>query len=153
MTQSAALAPDKLSQRAVRGQFTSGMPLRMQEQGSAPVGFLFTALLSIVLFLMLIQVALTLYTKVVLVDAAGEGARVAGYLGSDLEAGIARTRALIQETDQDAAVTGRIFEAGGTQMIEIRIDASLPILGAFRLPGGLTAVGQGIVETLPEPVD
>lgn len=118
------------------------------EQGNAPVGFLFTSLLSITVFLLLIQVALIMYTNIAYIDAASEGARVAGHLGSNLDLGIEHTQRLVASLDNDAQVTGQFVSSGDAQIVEITVRARLPILGAFSVTNAVRVTGRGLVETL-----
>src|SRR5690625_860607 len=68
------------------------------ERGSAIVDFLLVSLLVTVLMLGVVQLALTLHVRNILIDSAGEGARYAALDGRDLQDGEARTRALITST-------------------------------------------------------
>src|SRR5699024_12184782 len=65
------------------------------ERGSAVAELIMVSGLLVLLVLAVFQLAFALHVRVTLIDCAGEGARAAAVIGSDVEVGAARTRALI----------------------------------------------------------
>src|SRR5690625_7393678 len=68
------------------------------ERGSAIVDFLLVSLLVTVLMLGVVQLALTLHVRNILIDSAGEGARYAALDGRDITDGEARPQAVSTST-------------------------------------------------------
>lgn len=119
------------------------------QRGSAVVDFLLVSLMVTVLMLGVMQLALTLHVRNVLIDSAAEGARYAALDGHDLHDGVARTEALI-----GAALPGAYAEdvqAGmitqdGVSLVQVRVRGPVPVLGLLG-PGGLIDVtGRAVSE-------
>ncbi|GAA2027596.1 hypothetical protein GCM10009819_08810 [Agromyces tropicus] len=86
-----------------------------------------------------------------MLDAAAEGARYAALAGSSPEAGIARTRALIDAAlaagFADDVTAGRTT-IGETPAIAVTVRTPLPVIGLLGPPRGLEVTGHAAVETL-----
>ncbi|QTX04317.1 pilus assembly protein [Agromyces archimandritae] len=121
------------------------------ERGSAPVEFLLVAILMTSLALAVIQLALGLHVRNTLLDAAAEGARQAALAGAEPADGVERTRQLIStaiadEFAQDVSVSRD--EIDGVPVIEIRVRATLPLIGLIGIDQGLEVSGHAAIETL-----
>lgn len=107
------------------------------------VEFLAVALLAVVSVLMLAQMALWVWTRGVVVNAAHEGARTAAEAGRSTADGIGRTRSVLHDglgrTANGFVVTA--VEADGQVGIEAvgRAPVILPFLPAFDVRARATA--------------
>lgn len=111
---------------------------------------LVAALLTL-LTLSVMQLALALYVRTTLLDAAAEGARFAALAGNSPKDGAARTRDLI-EAAVGPTYARDIAAAYGAQdgypSIEVRVRAPLPLLGMLGLERGVRVVGHAAVESV-----
>ena len=85
--------------------------------------------------LALLQLALGLHVRNVLIDAAGEGARRAALVGGTTAEAEARVRALAGAAlsgDCVQAVQVRRTRTGGLAVVEVRVLAWLLVLGKYR---------------------
>lgn len=115
-------------------------------------GFALTAGLTTLVFLIVLQFAFFLHTKAVLIDAAGQGARVAARHGGTLEQGIARTNDILSPLTTTPTVTAHHQTLGQRPAVRITVTTQFPILGPYGLPGFLHAQGNALVETY-EPLE
>jgi Flp pilus assembly protein TadG len=119
------------------------------EAGSAVVDFVLVSVLVSVLFLAVFQVGLALYVRNTIISCASEGARFGAKADADPRAGAARTRELI-----DASLSARfagdvsaeVVDAGGVQVLAVRVRAPLPVLGPFGPDSGYDLVGRAFLE-------
>lgn len=119
------------------------------ERGSAVVDFLLVSLLTTVLVLGVVQLALTLHVRTILIDGAGEGARYAALEGSSLGAGERRAAELIRSTLPDAYaadVRAGYVSHGDVSLVEIRVRAPMPVLGLLGPSGVITVTGRAVSE-------
>jgi hypothetical protein len=119
------------------------------EAGSAVVDFVLVSVLVSVLFLAVFQVGLALYVRNTIVSCASEGARLGARAGADPGEGAARTRELIDASlsarfAQD--VSAQVMDAGGVQVVSVRVRAPLPVLGPFGPDSGFDLVGRAFLE-------
>ena len=119
------------------------------ETGSAVVDFVLVSVLVSVLFLAVFQVGLALYVRNTIVSCASEGARFGARAGADLGAGENRTRELINASlsarfAQD--VSAEVVDAGGVQVVSVRVRAPLPVLGPLGPDDGFDLVGRAFLE-------
>jgi Flp pilus assembly protein TadG len=119
------------------------------EDGSAVAEFVLVAALVLALFLGVVQVALALHVRALVVDAAAEGARVAARADRDLGAGTQRTRALLGTSlgaryGQDVAARHTMWD--GLPVVEVTVRAPLPVVGILGPTGALTARGHALEE-------
>ena len=99
--------------------------------------------------LALLQLALGLHVRNVLIDAAGEGARRAALVGGTTAEAEARVRALAGAAlsgDCVQAVQVRRTRTGGLAVVEVRVLARLPVLGLLGPGGGLAVTGHAVDE-------
>ncbi len=123
--------------------------MRDEERGSAVAEFVLVAALVLALFLGVVQVALALHVRSLVVDAAAEGARIAARADRDLADGAQRTRALLtaslsESYARDVAV--RTTTLDGLPVVEVTVRAPLPVVGILGPSGGLTARGHALEE-------
>ena len=119
------------------------------EDGSAVAEFVLVAALVLALFLGVVQVALALHVRALVVDAAAEGARVAARADRDLEAGTQRTQALLGASlgaryGRDVAARHTTWD--GLPVVEVTVRAPLPVVGILGPSGALTARGHALEE-------
>lgn len=105
--------------------------------------------LVVVLVLGLVQLTFALWVRTVLVDAAGEGARHAALLDSDLASG--RERALLVATtglpaDVVESVSATIEGETGYDVVVVEITAPIPVIGPLGPNGTMTVTGRAVVE-------
>lgn len=94
------------------------------------------------------QVVLALHVRATLTSAAAEGARAAALAGSDPRAGVARTRALLEQNLAGSVVrdvSARSTIVDGLPVVAIRIEARLPVAGLLG-PDVLTVEGHALQE-------
>lgn len=119
------------------------------EEGSAVVDFALVGALVAAVALALLQLALGLHVRNVLIDAAGEGARRAALVGGTTAEAEARVRALAGAAlsgDCVQAVEVRRTRAGDLAVVEVRVLAALPVLGLLGPGGGLAVTGHAVDE-------
>lgn len=116
------------------------------EEGSAPVGFLFSAILLLVAFLSVLQVAQVMHQRNVLIDIAGEGARQAARFPSDLANGQSRINELAHGAVTVEEISGSYEQRGDNQIVVFTVTSSFPILGTEGIAGGITVRGRALVE-------
>ncbi len=119
------------------------------DRGSAIVDFLLVSLLVTMLMVGVVQLALTLHVRNVLIDSAAEGARYAALDGRGLDDGVARTRALIDSTLPAAYaqnVSADQVVLDGVGLVQVHVTGPVPVLGLLG-PGGFIEVsGRAVVE-------
>lgn len=116
------------------------------ESGEAVAGFALTAGLTTLIFLIVMQFGYFLYTKAVIIDAAGQGARVAARHLGTIDQGITRTNELLGSIAGTPKVMASRKQIGASHSIEITVTAQLPLLGPYGIPGLLEAKGNALVE-------
>jgi Flp pilus assembly protein TadG len=121
----------------------------VRERGSAVAEFVLVSALLVALFLGVVQLALALHVRVLVVDAAAEGARVAARTDRDLAAGAARTRdllttALDERYARDVSVRETVRD--GLPVVEVTVRAPLPVVGLLGPSGTMTAEGHALDE-------
>jgi Flp pilus assembly protein TadG len=112
--------------------------LRGDETGSAPVEFVLVGTLLTVLTLAVVQLALAVYVRNVLHDAAVEGAYHGALADTRPADGATRTARLIAAAvgaGLDAQVSAA--ETAGGEQVEVTVIATLPLVGLFGIPAGL----------------
>jgi Flp pilus assembly protein TadG len=122
---------------------------RRPERGAAVVDFVLVCLVLVPLVLGIAQVALVLHVRNTLAAAANEGARYAATVDRGPAAGLARTRAQI-----DDALAGRFADdvtAGeesvdGLSTVVVRVRAVVPALGLWGPGVALEVEGHGVEE-------
>lgn len=103
-----------------------------REAGSAVADFSMVAGLLSVLFLAVFQLGLALHIRNTLISCASEGARYGARADATPEDGVARARQLVTASLSDRYaehITALSTTAGGIQVVQLRIEAPLPVLG------------------------
>lgn len=114
--------------------------LRGDETGSAPVEFVLVGTLLTVLTLAVVQLALAVYVRNVVHDAAVEGAYHGALADTGPAEGATRTERLIAAavgTGLDPRVSAAETRGAGGAQIEVTVVATLPLVGLFGIPAGL----------------
>lgn len=119
------------------------------ERGSAVAEFALVSALVVALFLGVVQVALTLHVRALVIDAAAEGARVAARADRGAADGAARTRELITAAlagsyASDVSVGHTVRD--GLPVVEVTVRAPLPVVGLLGPSGALTVRGHALEE-------
>lgn len=123
------------------------------ERGSSPVEFVLVGMLLTVLTLAVLQLALAVYVRNVVHDAAVEGAYHAALADTSLEEGADRARLAISRAvgaayaeDIEVDTTERL----GSDAIVLRIRTTLPVIGLLGISEGLEVEAHAPVESLGE---
>lgn len=128
-------------------------PLVGDERGSAPVEFVLVGTLLTVLTLAVLQLALAVYVRNVVHDAAVEGAYYASLADTSLDEGRARTQEMISRAvgagfAQDVAIGES--EDLGYPTVRVRVRATLPVIGLLGVPQAMEVEADAPVEELGE---
>lgn len=119
------------------------------DHGSAVAGFLLVSLLVTVMFLGLVQVAVIVHVRSVLIDCAAEGARRASRADRNLADGEDRTRELITGSLSAAYshdVTASYTADGDLDLVQVEVSAPIPVVGLWGPGGGITVTGHALRE-------
>ena len=103
-----------------------------RESGSAVADFAMVAGLLSLLFLAVFQLGLALHIRNTLISCASEGARYGARANATPQEGVARASELITRSLPDRYardVTATTATVDGIQVLQIRIQAPLPVLG------------------------
>lgn len=111
---------------------------RDDDVGSAPVEFVLVGLILTALTLGVLQLALAVYVRNVVHDAAVEGAFHAALADTEAREGAERTRQIIARAvggvyAEDIAVTESVMSGAPTVTVSVR--APLPVIGLWGIPG------------------
>ncbi len=128
-------------------------PSAPRDAGSAIVEFVLVSVLVIVIALGVVQLALALHVRTVLIDSAAEGARYAARAGHDPADGATRTRELITGVLPERYAAGveseyAILDEGsgaGRRVVRVRVQAPLPLFGLLG-PAVVDVVGRAVAE-------
>lgn len=126
----------------------SPLRVRSRDSGAAVVDFVLVGALVTVIFVAMLQLALVLHVRNTMADAASSAARY-GALG-DRTAEDARARAILL---MDGAlgpsyvqdVTVSVKNQGGLDLLEVSINAPLPLLGLFGPTRSLEMTGHAVI--------
>lgn len=116
------------------------------EDGSAPVSFLMTSLLVLVVFVGLLQAGLVLHSRNALTDVASEAARQGSRQGAGTKVAqlYAQQRGgavvSVQSVDTD------LVRVGERELLRVTIHAKYPLLGSFFTASTLTVTGRSVIE-------
>lgn len=117
------------------------------ERGSAPAEFVMVGLLLTFLTLAIVQLALGLYVRNVVQDAAIDGAFHAALADTTLADGEERVTDVVSR-----AVSGNVVQAvSGVEVdgtITMTVQATLPLLGFWGVPYGMEFSAHAPAETL-----
>lgn len=141
--------------RVVAARVMTGVRARLaadlrDEAGASPVEFVLVGTLLTVLTLGVLQFGLAVYVRNVVHDAAVEGAYHAALADTTLEDGARRTRDIVCRTiggDYAADVTVRETSSLGEATVEVRVAATLPLVGLLGTPRSLEVTAHAPVES------
>ncbi|WP_234417521.1 MULTISPECIES: TadE/TadG family type IV pilus assembly protein [Miniimonas] len=105
--------------------------------------------LVVVLVLGLVQLALALWVRTALIDAAAEGARTAAMYDGDLAAGTDRALEVVGMSltpGYAESATARVESGAGYDVVVVEVRAPLPVIGLLGPSGSLTATGRAVAE-------
>ncbi|MEO6142658.1 MAG: TadE/TadG family type IV pilus assembly protein [Dermatophilaceae bacterium] len=103
-----------------------------RESGSAVADFAMVSGLLSLLFLAVFQLGLALHIRNTLISCASEGARYGARANATPQEGVARASQLIRASLSDRFadnVTATTTTVDGIQVLQVRIEAPLPVLG------------------------
>lgn len=132
-----------------RGPVLPASGPRAGEAGSAVVDFALVSALVIAVCAALLQLALGLHVRNVLIDAAGEGARRAALVGGTEAEAAARVDMLADAALADGYVENVTVSrtvVGGTPVVRAEVTAPLPVLGLLGPAGRLRVTGHAVDE-------
>lgn len=98
----------------------------------------------------MLQLALTVHVRNTLIDCAAEGARYGGLSDRTPAQGAARARMLITSSLGPAYagnVTSTTTTVDGLAVVEVRVKASLPVVGLIAGTRQVEVTGHGLSET------
>lgn len=121
------------------------------DEGSSPVEFVLVGSLLTLLTLAVLQLALAVYVRNVVHDAAVEGAYHAALADTDLDAGVDRTREVITRAigatyAEDTAIG--VTDVGEAERVDVRVRTSLPVVGLIGVAGVLKVTAHAPSEIL-----
>ena len=121
-----------------------------RESGAAVADFAMVSALVTLLFVAVFQLGLALHIRNTLISCASEGARWGARAGAEPEDGAQRTRDLITAS-LSARFAGHVSvstaEAGGVQVVSVRVSAPLPVLGPLGPDRSVDVVGRAFLES------
>ncbi len=128
-------------------------PVLNDERGSSPVEFVLVGALLTALTLAVLQIALAVYVRNVVHDAAVEGAHYAALADTTPGDGVMRTqqvisRAIGSDYAEDIAI-GQDSSLGHPSVV-VRVRTTLPVLGLIGIPQALEVSARAPVESLGE---
>ncbi|MHC3000364.1 TadE/TadG family type IV pilus assembly protein [Microbacterium sp. HJ5] len=112
--------------------------------------FVLVGSLLTVLTLAVLQFGLTVYVRNVVHDAAVEGAFHAALADTSLEDGARRTREIVSRTvgeDYAAEVAVRETAGAGHPMVEVTVEAVLPLVGLLGAPRTMEVTARAPMES------
>lgn len=105
--------------------------------------------LLLLIFVGALQLALGLYVRNVVVDAAGEGARYGALAGSGPDEAVQRTRdilALSVSPTYQGDVTASYIRRDGLDLLRVHVEAPMPVIGLLGPARTLSVDGHALVE-------
>ncbi|WP_396654101.1 TadE/TadG family type IV pilus assembly protein [Microbacterium sp. PRC9] len=120
------------------------------DAGASPVEFVLVGTLLTVLTLGVLQFGLAVYVRNVVHDAAVEGAYHAALADTTLADGAQRTRDIVgRAIGAEYATDVRVQESAalGQRTVEVRVQATLPLVGLLGAPRGMEVTAHAPVES------
>lgn len=124
--------------------------LRDDDRGSSTVEFVLVGTLLTLLTLGVLQLALAVYIRNVVHDAAVEGAYFGALADTGADAGAARAAQLISVAVGDgisAEVTAEATDSVRGPEVEVRVVATLPLVGLLGVPAGMEVTARAPQES------
>lgn len=125
--------------------------LTEDEGGSSPVEFVLVGALLTVLTMGVLQLALAVYVRNVVHDAAVEGAHHAALADVTTGEGAVRARELVASAvgaDFVESATARESDALGHPTVEVTVVTRLPLIGLLGIPSAWEVTGRAPAEDL-----
>lgn len=113
------------------------------------VDFVLVGTLVILIFVALLQLALVLHVRNILIDSAAEGARAGALAGASDAAAVERTRYLVDlalSPRYSRDVTTQRVEVDGTALLQVDVAATLPLFGLAGPSRELVVSGRAVLE-------
>ncbi|MFK4836955.1 TadE/TadG family type IV pilus assembly protein [Microbacterium sp. ZW T2_14] len=141
--------------RVTASRATAGLRARLagdlrDDAGASPVEFVLVGALLTVLTLGVLQFGLAVYVRNVVHDAAVEGAYHAALADTTLADGAQRTREIVARTiggEYATDVTVRETSSLGQESVEVRVAATLPLVGLLGASRSLEVTAHAPVES------
>lgn len=127
--------------------------LRGDDRGSSPVEFVMVGTMLTALTLAVLQLALVVYVRNVVHDAAIEGAHHAALADVSPEEGAARARQVITQAIGSAYaddVSAARVEESGREVVMVRIRTALPVIGLIGIPSAMNIDAEAPAESFDE---
>jgi len=121
-----------------------------RESGSAVADFAMVSGLLSLMFLAVFQLGLALHIRNTLISCASEGARYGARANATPQDGVARARQLIRASLSDRYadnVTATATTVDGIQVLQVRIQAPLPVLGPLGPDRVLSVQARAFLES------
>lgn len=121
------------------------------DRGSSPVEFLLVGTLLTALTLAVLQLAVAVYVRNVVHDAAVEGAYHAALADTSLEEGADRARDVVSRAIGDSYAGDIVVgtsESQGHRTADLRIRTALPVFGLVGIPYALEVEAHAPIESL-----
>lgn len=115
------------------------------DRGSAVVEFPMVTVLILLITLAVIQAAVIIHSRNLLIDAAVQGAHHASKVGATTQDGEERAQMLIDQRFSDSFEAQARATSDG-ELITVTITATLPVLGIYGPAGGLEVSGRAVDE-------
>ncbi len=125
--------------------------LLRDERGSSAVEFVLVGVLLTAVTLGVLQLAVAVYLRNLVHDAAVEGAYHAALADVTTQEGAARAAAIIDRTVGPGFVAGtsaRYTDELGAPAVEVTVVATLPLIGVFGIPEGWEVTAHAPRESL-----
>ncbi|MFB4354473.1 pilus assembly protein [Microbacterium sp. LS_15] len=127
--------------------------LRAGDRGSSPVEFVLVGTMLTALTLAVLQLALAVYVRNVVHDAALEGAHHAALADVALEEGASRAREVITQaigSSYAGDVSAARVERSGRRVVVVRIRTALPVIGLIGIPSAMQVDAHAPAESFDE---
>jgi Flp pilus assembly protein TadG len=120
---------------------------RGRDDGNVVVEFVLVSILVITIAMGVIQLAVALHVRNMLISAASEGARLAATNDRGLDDGANRTRSLLSEAlgGYDVSVAAADTVIGGAPAAQITVTAPVPVFGLWGV-GSISVAGRAFEE-------
>jgi len=120
-----------------------------RDAGSATVEFVLVAVLTLALFMSVLQVGVAVHVRTTLVAAAAEGARFGAASGRSPDDAAARTADVITtalSSTYASSVSADYETVEGVPTVVVRVTAPLPVLGLAGPTGDLVVEAHALAE-------
>lgn len=118
-----------------------------QDDGNVVVEFVLVSILVIAIAMGVIQLAVALHVRNMLISAASEGARLAATNDRSVGDGVSRTESLLSESlgGYDVHVSGDRTVIDGAPAVAVTVTAPVPVMGFWGV-GTMSVSGRALEE-------